>query len=100
MTSTARGTCRASSDCASTQSPSVPLGPWCVVAAAWAFRGREDVVATPGRRRAPGPWLLLGGLGEATLAILQADAPHPAGAVAGNGRSRRRCRIAGSRQIW
>ena len=65
--------------------PPVPQG------AAWRGAGR----------RAPGPWLHLGGLGEATLATVHADAPHlgPAGAVEGTGDPARRRRIAGSQQI-
>jgi hypothetical protein len=50
---------------------------WCVVAGASGVPGPGRMVATPTTgRRASGPWLLLGGRGEATLATVHADAPH------------------------
>jgi hypothetical protein len=75
-------------------SPNPPNPPLPLVPQGAAWRGAG--------RRAPGPWLLLGGLGEATLATPHADATHLGRCWIrrGNGRSRRRGRIAGSRQIW
>ena len=104
MTSTARGACRASSDSRLHPGSLCAAGaPWCSWRAAWALpkRGGRRGYSNAGRR-APGPWLLLGGHGGATFATLRADAPYleRCWISRGNGRPRLRGRIAGSGQIW